>query len=155
MSTSLLYHGFAVRGYEYVRTDYQEGQVVFTIRQTSGKLACPACRSHDVRPKGHVKREFRNLPIGLKRSRVIFPIPRVECKTCGLVRQVKIEFADPRLSYTKAYEKKRGAPGPFPMVKGPQARLGRYGAATRKCASGLFLARRRAVGWRQLGGFLG
>ena len=33
MSTSLLYHGFCIRGYKYVRTDYQGGEVIFTIRQ--------------------------------------------------------------------------------------------------------------------------
>ena len=33
MSTSLLYHGFGIRGYRYVRTEYIEGAVVFTIVQ--------------------------------------------------------------------------------------------------------------------------
>ena len=31
MSTSLLYHGFALRGYQSVRTDYRDGQIHFTI----------------------------------------------------------------------------------------------------------------------------
>ena len=31
MSTSLLYHAFGIRGYDYVKTDYREGRVVFTI----------------------------------------------------------------------------------------------------------------------------
>ena len=31
MSTSLLYHAFGIRGYKYVRTDYHDGQVIFTI----------------------------------------------------------------------------------------------------------------------------
>ena len=34
MSTSLLYHGFGIRGYEDVRTEYHR-EVVFTIRQAS------------------------------------------------------------------------------------------------------------------------
>ena len=33
MSTSLLYHAFGIRGYRYVRTDYLEGEVIFTIEQ--------------------------------------------------------------------------------------------------------------------------
>ena len=33
MSTSLLYHGFGIRGYRYVRTEYVEGGIVFTIAQ--------------------------------------------------------------------------------------------------------------------------
>ena len=31
MSTSLLYHAFGIRGYEYVRTEYRGGEVIFTI----------------------------------------------------------------------------------------------------------------------------
>jgi hypothetical protein len=44
MSTSLLYHGFSIRGYKYVRTEYQGGEVIFrhsspipTARWTRGK----------------------------------------------------------------------------------------------------------------------
>ena len=33
MSTSLLYHGFGIRGYHYVKTAYEDGQVIFTIGQ--------------------------------------------------------------------------------------------------------------------------
>ncbi len=36
---------------------------------------------------------------------MVLPIPRVECRKCGLVRQVKVAFADPRRSYTKAFER--------------------------------------------------
>jgi transposase len=32
-------------------------------------------------------------------------VPRVHCKSCGLIRQVRIEFADERRSYTKAFER--------------------------------------------------
>lgn len=33
MSTSLLYHGFGVTGYRYVRTDYREGDIIFTVER--------------------------------------------------------------------------------------------------------------------------
>jgi hypothetical protein len=33
MSTSLLYQAFSIRGYKYSHTDYQDGQVIFTIRR--------------------------------------------------------------------------------------------------------------------------
>ena len=33
MSTSLLYHGFGIRGYRYVNTKYEDGDILFTIRQ--------------------------------------------------------------------------------------------------------------------------
>jgi len=50
MSTSLLYHAFGIRGYEYVRTEYQDGEVTFTIRQEPKTFRCEACGSRDVRP---------------------------------------------------------------------------------------------------------
>jgi transposase len=105
MSTSLLYHGFGIRGYEYVRTEYQGGTVVFSIQQAPETFRCEACGSRDVRPRGRVERRFQSLPIGSRPTVVAFPIPRVACQTCGVVRQVKLGFADPRRTYTKAFER--------------------------------------------------
>jgi transposase len=105
MSTSLLYHAFGIRGYKYVRTAYEGGETVFTIRQEPRTCRCEACGSRDVRPKGQVQRRFRSLPIGRRATAVIFPIPRVDCQACGVVRQVKVDFADARRSYTKAFER--------------------------------------------------
>src|SRR5512140_2103958 len=105
MSTGLLYHAFGIRGYHYTRTDYQDGQVIFTIHQEPETCRCPACGSHEVQSRGRVPRRFRTLPIGRRATFVVLPIPRVECRACGVVRQVKIPFADPRRSYTNAFER--------------------------------------------------
>jgi transposase len=105
MATSLLYHAFGIRGYHYTRTDYQAGQVIFTIRQESQTCRCSACGSRQVRPRGQVQRRFRTVPIGGRTTLVALPIPRVECPNCGVVRQVEVPFADPRRSYTKAFER--------------------------------------------------
>jgi transposase len=105
MSTSLLYHGFGVRGYEYVRTEYVGGQVLFTIRQPRQALRCSACGSRAVRPHGAAERHFRTVPIGPKAVLVKFAVPRVCCQGCGVTRQVAIDFADPRRTYTKAFER--------------------------------------------------
>ena len=64
MSTSLLYHAFGIRGYEYIRTDYQGGQVIFTIHQEPETCRCSACGSTQVVSRGQVERRFRALPIG-------------------------------------------------------------------------------------------
>jgi len=45
------------------------------------------------------------VPIGSKPVSVVLAIPRVECPTCGIVRQVPLNFADPRRSYTQAFER--------------------------------------------------
>lgn len=103
MSTSLLYHRFGIRGYQYTRTDYLDGQTVFTIHQEPETCRCSACGSPQVQMRGRVERRFRTVPIGKHPTFVVLPIPRVECQACGVVRQVKIPFADPRRSYTFAF----------------------------------------------------
>jgi len=98
MSTSLLYHAFGIRGYYYTRTDYQGGQTIFTIRQEPETCRCSACGSPEVQSRGQVERRFRTVPIGSRATFVVLPIPRVECQACGVVRQVKVRFADARRS---------------------------------------------------------
>jgi transposase len=105
MSTSLLYHAFGIRGYDYVRTEYRDGRVIFTITQDPADCRCPACGSREVISRGHNERHFRSLPIGSRQTAVVLPIPRVECHACGAVRQVKVPFADPRRSYTRSFER--------------------------------------------------
>jgi transposase len=105
MSTSLLYHAFGIRGYHYTRTDYQDGATIFTIRQGPETCRCPACGSPQVQSRGQVERRFRTVSIGHRPTFVVLPIPRVECQACGVVRQVKVPFAGPRRSYTKAFER--------------------------------------------------
>jgi transposase len=105
MSTSLLYHAFGIRSYRYVRTDYLEGEVVFTIEQGRQTLQCPVCGSRQITSHGQVQRLFRCVPIGCKGTRVLLGIPRVECQACGVTRQVAVPFADPQKRYTHAFER--------------------------------------------------
>jgi transposase len=105
MSTSLLYHAFGIRGYQYVRTDYFEGDVAFTIVQKRSQLRCSVCGSDQVTAHGGETRVFRSLPIGSRGTRILFRVPRVECHVCHVVRRVRVLFADPRRSYTHAFER--------------------------------------------------
>jgi transposase len=105
MSTSLLYHAFGIRGYEYTRTDYQGGQVIFTLHQEPKTCRCSACGSPQVLFRGRVERRFRSLPIGSRATFVVLPIPRVECQVCKVVRQVEVPFAEARRTYTKTFER--------------------------------------------------
>lgn len=104
MSTSLLYHGFGIIGYRFLRTVYNGGSIFFGIDQDRFKLRCPDCNSRQVIRKGADNRRFRSLPIGRKTTFINFAVPRVKCLKCGIIRQVKIGFADSRRSYTKAFE---------------------------------------------------
>src|SRR3954470_413320 len=105
MSTSLLYHAFGIRGYHHTRTDYPGGQTIFTIGQEFETCRCSACGSPQVQSRGQVERRFKTLPIGDRSTFVVLPIPRVSCRACGVVRQVRVPFADVRRSYTRAFER--------------------------------------------------
>lgn len=105
MSTSLLYHGFGVRGYRYVKTEYAQGTITFVIEQPRESYRCPVCKSGNVIGRGQTPRRFRTLPTGRKAVFLALSVPRVECRDCGVVRQVALAFADSRRSYTKAFER--------------------------------------------------
>jgi transposase len=105
MSTSLLYHGFGVRGYRYVRTDYVGGRVIVAVEQKLEGCRCAACGSADVRPRGRVEREFRTLPIGRKQVIVRAKVARLACQACGVIRQSPLGIADPRRSFTRSFER--------------------------------------------------
>jgi transposase len=79
--------------------------VIFTIEQDPDDCRCSVCGAHEVTSRGHAKRQFVSLPIGGRKTSLVLPIPRVECQSCGRVRQVKVPFADPRRSYTKPFER--------------------------------------------------
>lgn len=102
MSTSLLYHGFGIRGYDYRRTLYQERAVIFVIEQKRESLRCPCCGSGKVHKRGGKIRQFRILPIGRKPAFVELNVARVSCLECGVVRQVKVGFADTQRTYSRA-----------------------------------------------------
>jgi transposase len=105
MSTSLIYHGFGIRGYHYLRTEYVGGEIHVTLRQPRDKLRCAVCHGRRVVRRGERPRRFRGLPIGKKRVWFYFAVPRLECKRCGMVRQAAVSFADGQRHYTRPFER--------------------------------------------------
>jgi transposase len=105
MSTSLLYQAFGIRGYEHRRTGFVEGSVCFTIEQPRKRYRCSACGSAAVHAQGHKDRFLQTVPIGLKPTFILVKVPRVICFHCEHTRQVKVPFADPRRTYTHAFER--------------------------------------------------
>jgi transposase len=105
MSTSLLYHAFGIHGYEYLKTTFKEGRVTFAMRHKRESDRCSACRSWNVIRHGEQERTFRTVPIGGKPVLLQTSIPRVECRACGVIRQVHLSFAEPRFRYTRAFER--------------------------------------------------
>lgn len=105
MSTTLLYHAFGIRGYHQQCLEIKGGAVHFTVAPDVGSLCCPECGSHKVSPRGKVMRQFRTIPIGRKPVWIKLAVPRVQCRHCRTLRQVKVGFAQPRRSYTRAFER--------------------------------------------------
>jgi transposase len=105
MSTSLLYHGFGIRGYKYIRTTYEGGKIKFWIEEDRSRLRCAVCGSRRVLGRGKTLREFKCVPIGSRQVSVIFPVRRLECRDCRAIRQVKIQFAHERRRHTKSFER--------------------------------------------------
>ena len=91
---SLLYHAYGMKDIEYLKTEYREGKVYFTVRTKDDKLCCSSCGSRDVIKKGVVTRIFKALPIGPKEVFLTGWIHRLECRSCGLTRQETIRYAD-------------------------------------------------------------
>ena len=98
---------FGLRGYRYLRTEYLNGHVFFTVALQPKQIRCFACNCSKVVRRGTVERRFRSLPIGNKTVWIMLAIQRVWCSACNLVRQVQVDFTDPRRSYTCAFERYR------------------------------------------------
>jgi transposase len=103
MSTSLLYHRFGIVGYHYVRQSFEAGMTTFRIEQPRERLRCSHCGSADVWAQGGVERFWHTLPIGNRSTFIELKVARVFCLHCGLTRQVKVPFADPKKHYTHAF----------------------------------------------------
>lgn len=103
MSQSLLYHTFRIRGYRLKRIQFDGDFTLFHVEPQNSLLRCAACGSDDVIRRGGSKRWFRNLPVGDRVTWIITTIPRVGCRSCGKCRRIKIGFADPRRTYTRAF----------------------------------------------------
>ena len=101
MSTTLLYQSFGIRGYQQTRIEFVGGVTQFHVQPNERSICCPTCGSGNVIRRGVKVREFRASPIGLKRTVIIAALPRVQCHDCGVVRQIKVGFANERRSYTK------------------------------------------------------
>lgn len=105
MSTSLLYHTWGIRGYVYRHTRYEDGGTVFSVVQEESSLRCSCCSSRHVKKRGTTNRTFKTTPVGNRAISIELAVQRVEWMDCGIVRQVNVQFAKQRRSYTKGFER--------------------------------------------------
>lgn len=105
MSTSIIYHGWGIYGYDFCKVTFEDGAMIFHIAHKTKSLRCSACQSNSVIGRGTTPRQFRSLPVGSHPVFFKLNVQRVECQDCKLVRQVQLNFADPRVSYSKRFER--------------------------------------------------
>ena len=103
MSTSLLYHAMGVRNYRHVKTEYKRGEVLLHVERPLKSLRCPACHSPEVILRGRKQRRFRSVPIGQTPVWIVLDHQRVGCGECGAVLWDRIDFAEGRARFTRAF----------------------------------------------------
>lgn len=94
MDSSLLYHGFGIKGQEILKSEYKKGNIIVHIRTKDKYLKCSQCGKKEVIKKGFTERLFRTAPIGLKPVYLQAKVQRLECKVCGAIRQEKLTYAE-------------------------------------------------------------
>lgn len=83
----------------------QGGRLVFRIEQPRELIRCPDCGSQRIHCHGGETRRWKCPPLGGKRVFVEMSVPRVECLDCGTRRLLPVAFAEPRRTYTRAFER--------------------------------------------------
>ena len=105
MSSQLLYQVFRVKSYRLTKLETEQHRVFLHVEPQEHRVCCSACRSRNVIRRGESVRWFRNLPVGSELTWVIATLPRVQCRDCGLVRQIDSGLAGPKRTYTHAFER--------------------------------------------------
>ncbi len=102
MSTSILYHGFGVRGYRYIKTEYREGAIIFHIEKSPYNQSCADCGSRKVTKKGHKLRHIKTLPIGRRKVFLAVHLHRISCQCCGSLKLEPLLLSFPKKRWTKS-----------------------------------------------------
>lgn len=106
MSISLIYHAFGIKTkYEYIKHDFKNGSVYFTIERPFHDCQCRHCGSRTIRSRGKKVRLFKSVPIGSKATFIVLRFRRLECLTCQKILQEDIPFSVRQKSYTKAFQR--------------------------------------------------
>ena len=103
-TTSLMFHGFGVSGFQLQNTDYSNGEITFNLSQDKYNLRCSVCHSSKVKRRGKRYRKLRSVPIGNKPTFIAFHHQRIECEECNSVRYVKVNFVEKEKQHTRNFK---------------------------------------------------
>ncbi|CAN5183237.1 ISL3-like element ISBma1 family transposase [soil metagenome] len=105
MSSTLLYQALGLRHYHCEQTRRTDGVLTLHLRQEPKHDRCSHCQSANVLRHGAEVRILRTVPIGGKPVDFRLPIPRLECRDCGTLRQATNRLAAPFRRFTHAFER--------------------------------------------------
>jgi transposase len=103
MSQQWLYPIFRFYGYRVTKFETDEHRLLLHIEPQPHQVCCPQCGSREVIRRGCEVRWLRNLPVGKDCTWLIVSLPRVECRACQIVRQIRLGLAEERRTYTRAF----------------------------------------------------
>ncbi len=103
-TTSLMFYGFGVSGFQLQNTDYSNGEITFNLYQDKHNLRCSVCHSSKVKRRGKRYRKLRSVPIGNKPTFIAFHHQRVECEECNNIRYVKVNFVEKEKQHTRSFK---------------------------------------------------
>jgi len=101
MSTSILYHGFGIQEHRYLRTEYIGGALIFHLEKAPNRQRCAICGSRQVIRKGQRIRHIRTVPVGSKPVFLALHLHRLQCRSCGGLRQEPIGVSFPKKRWTR------------------------------------------------------
>ena len=102
MSTSTLYHSFGVKGFTVIKKEYNAKGTTYHIEPQQRLFVCPICGSNHVSTRGYVDRIIKIIPFGFREETFLaVKVPKLDCKDCGALRQMRLPFAEERKSYSK------------------------------------------------------
>ncbi|WP_437221971.1 ISL3 family transposase [Planctomicrobium sp. SH661] len=105
MSSCLLYHALGVRGYRYLSTRFEQGEMIVSIELPREKLRCPACGHGRVHVIERFPRMWRTVSIGLRPVFIEMDVPKVQCQRCSLRRRVEVTFAQVKRRHTRSFQR--------------------------------------------------
>ena len=103
MNPSYLYHAFGVRHQECTKTEYKVNKNIHYIQTRKENLCCPECKSRKIIRSGSTYRDIKSVPVGHRETILRMKVQRIECKSCGCIRQEKIHFVTGKRSYTNKF----------------------------------------------------
>jgi len=102
-TTSFLHNAFNIQGISLEKTTYEGNAIIFHVRLNDHILKCSSCKSANVIKKGGSYRRLSNGKVGRKESFIKVFSHRLQCKYCGLTKQVLLPFSFKHKSYTRSF----------------------------------------------------